>query len=112
MKALIRQQLAAALWANDPANIDPDDLVEALLPIVEGIAKKYAAQVLRSAAMDERDEADNVPDTDQGTHADGHRCAADFLDRRADRLDPHRYDPDTCRCTCGALDHPDWVLPC
>lgn len=50
MKALIRQQLAATLWVTDPANTDPDDLVEALLPLVEDIAKQYAADALRAAA--------------------------------------------------------------
>lgn len=23
----------------------------------------------------------------------------------------HRYDPETGRCACGALDHPDWGVP-
>lgn len=50
-------------------------------------ARRYAAQVLRAAAQEQRNEAAQVPDTDQGTHADGHRCAADFLDRRASNLE-------------------------
>lgn len=50
-------------------------------------ARRYAAKVLRAAAQEQRNEADNVPDTDEGTHADGHRCAADFLDRRAELLE-------------------------
>lgn len=51
-------------------------------------AAEYAAQVLRAAAQEQRNEADQVPDTDQGSHADGHRCAAGFLDRRAAALNP------------------------
>lgn len=45
-----------------------------------------AVAALEAAAAEQRAEAGNVPDTDEGTHADGHRCAADFLDRRAARL--------------------------
>ena len=48
-----------------------------------GGAEGFAAAVLRAAAQEQRNEAKNVPDTDEGTHADGHRCAAEFLDRRA-----------------------------
>ena len=53
-----------------------------------GGAEAFAAAVLRAAAQEQRNEAEQVPDTDEGTHADGHRCAADFLDRRANHLDP------------------------
>jgi hypothetical protein len=32
------------------------------------------------------------------------------LDERA-RESEHQYDPERCRCTCGALDHPEWGVP-
>lgn len=50
-------------------------------------ARGYAALVLRAVAQEQRDEANQVPDTDEGSHADGHRCAAAFLERRADLLE-------------------------
>jgi hypothetical protein len=52
----------------------------------EGLRSAVAA-ALRAAAREQRAEAENVPWDDEGTHADGHRCAADFLDRRAATLD-------------------------
>lgn len=45
------------------------------------------AAVLRAAEAEQRAEAKTVPDTTVGTHADGHRCAADFLARRAAALE-------------------------
>jgi hypothetical protein len=89
-----RDELTAALdhnrqyWDSEERR----DIITDLMPVVEKIAarrsRKYAAQVLRAAAQEQRNEAGQVPDTDEGTHADGHRCAGDFLDRRADALDP------------------------
>jgi hypothetical protein len=67
---------------------DAEEIADVLLPIVDRIATATAAAVLRAAAQEQRNEAEQVPDTDEGTHADGHRCAADFLDRRAATLDP------------------------
>ncbi len=29
-------------------------------------------------------------------------------DSREDPAAVHEYDPSTSRCTCGALDHPEW----
>lgn len=51
MKALIRQELAAALWANDPANTDPDDLVEALLPVVVAAEARGRAEAVARAVQ-------------------------------------------------------------
>jgi hypothetical protein len=50
---------------------------------VQAATNQRAVEVLRAAALEQLDEANAVPDTDEGTHADGHRCAADFLIRRA-----------------------------
>lgn len=58
--------------------------------MVSDEARRYAVQVLRAAAQEQRNEADQVDlisDTDGGPHADGHRCAAAFLDRRADLIE-------------------------
>jgi hypothetical protein len=61
---------------------------DVLLPSALAFADQRAAEVLRAAAAEQRAEAETVPDTDQGTHADGHRCAATFLDRRAAAVAP------------------------
>jgi len=74
----MRAALTAAL-AEVP-ELDAEFVADRILPTVREIASQRAAQVLRAAAQE--------PDTDEGTHADGHRCAADFLARRAAALDP------------------------
>ena len=107
-------------------------LADRLLPYVVGNMRRYAALHLRDAADDDSeafcgevavpveqlraraDELDPVATTEQPTKATG-EMVHDF---RPDSgywgapgepvLPPHRYDPSTGRCRCGALDHPDW----
>jgi hypothetical protein len=84
--------ISEASWATGVAMLDSDvaafrdRIADALLPVVRAHPRTYAADVLRAAAAEQRTEADNVPWDDQGTHADGHRCAAEWLDRRAAAL--------------------------
>lgn len=82
----LRDQLAHWSIGSEAVGIDDAcDMADGLMPIMYG----FAAQVLRAAAEEQRNEADQVPWDDEGTHADGHRCAADFLDRRAEVLEPN-----------------------
>jgi hypothetical protein len=81
-------------WAAG-ARPDLDDLAE----LVDAYAAQKAAEELRAAAAEQRREADQVPWEDEGTHADGHRCAADFIDRRAGALEA------TANATSGPASH-------
>jgi hypothetical protein len=75
---------AALVGDNSPLNRHEADWVAAALaPVVDALRAEAAAVALLAAARQQRDEAEQVPWDDQGTHADGHRCAADFLDRFA-----------------------------
>lgn len=69
MKALIRQQLAALLWVTDPANTDPDELVEALLPVVQEAAKQYAAEGWDAGYAAAQLDADEEPYSDSPLRA-------------------------------------------
>jgi hypothetical protein len=78
MKARVAQLLYPGLMPGDAWQRH-----EAQLRRVMDALAAAREHALLAAAREQRMEAENVPDTDQGTHADGHRCAADFLERRA-----------------------------
>lgn len=84
------RQRAAEIYDAITDHHDPETVIAAALDAAEergrAGSRVHMAAVLRAAAAEQRAEAGNVPDTDEGTHADGHRCAADFLDRRAARM--------------------------
>lgn len=65
MKALIRQQLAALLWDNDPANTGEDELVEALLPVVEALIRKARAGAWDEGYASAEADADEEPYSDR-----------------------------------------------
>jgi hypothetical protein len=84
------ERLAAAYRRGSGQPIFPPALDE-IAPVVAALVREGAAAaqiaVLRAAAAEQRAEAEQVPWDEKSTHAGGHRCAADFLDRRADLLD-------------------------
>jgi hypothetical protein len=75
-------------------------VLDHLLPVVASLIAQGTAQALNEAA----EAIDNGRRYgDQDLRADIGDALRVFAARVA-----HRYDPETCRCTCGALDHPDW----
>lgn len=50
----LREQIAALFWEHDPANADPEDLADALLPLVVAYGNQRAADVLADVAIEWR----------------------------------------------------------